>query len=106
MLLEFDTIVRYVQTLDFTSSPEIIPSHIEPIKVLVNEVCQYIEIKEIDMSAYKNAKPIVAQGECIVEPLLLLSGKIRMERTKSGPNRSSELSHLPRKDVLGRIEPG
>ena len=38
-MLEFDSIVRYVQTLDFTSQGEIIPTDIEPVKMLVDQVC-------------------------------------------------------------------
>ena len=44
VLLDFPTIVRYVQLLDITQNSEIIAKETEAVKILVDEVAQWVDL--------------------------------------------------------------
>jgi hypothetical protein len=75
LLLTFDEMVRYTQLLDYITDEEIIPGRLEPVKVLVDNIAQFVTIKE-----YAPGEVVIAKGSLIRMPLFVLAGKVEMSK--------------------------
>jgi len=73
-LLEFEKIQRYLQLLETTLNPKVIEPNCEPIKILTDQVAQYLTLRD-----YEAGQIIYSNNQTVHEPLFLIAGKVDLK---------------------------